>query len=355
MTNKIAAVFRPSRRRPSERGQALVLFAAGLAGFMGLVGIAIDIGQVVQARTDAQKVADAAAFAGAQDLTNVAAATNSAEDYVALNGSAVEDSTITISQTNSANDTIEVKVDRQVEFTFLKAIGLSGTTVSAKAKVRIASFSGGSGLLPWGLVASNNSDSTLLQNACFDGFKADGVTPIFKTKTSCTIKYGAGSGQAQGDFGALALDGGGVNVYRDSIVKGSTKKYSVGDQVEPQTGNFGQNTKNALNDRLNEPAPAGCATKSDVMTWDAGTNSYAINPDCYLHPSLGLVPVVDKIDNPSKSKILSFAFIWIEGVTNGPGGQQNVQIEFLTLVGNIPNAYYDGDGAGDAKTVKLVE
>lgn len=357
MTKKIAAIFRLSSHKKSgaEHGQSLVLFAAGLVFFLGLVGLSIDVGQIVRSKTDAQKVADAAALAGAQDLTNASAATVSAQTYVKANGADVSDATVTISKTNSNNDTIEVTVNRKVNYTFLKALGMSGTTVSARAKVRVASFSGGSGLLPWGFVATNNSNSTLLQNPCFDGFKSDGKTPIFKTNTSCTIKYGAGGGQAQGDFGALALDATGVSTYKDAIVNGSQKKYSIGDEVEAQTGNFGTNTKNALNDRLNNAAPAGCATKSDVMTWDPNSQSYSINPDCYGHPRLGLVPVVDKINNPEKSTIISFAFIWIEGVTNLPGGQQSVQVQFLTLVGNIPNAYYEGDGTGDAKTVKLVE
>ena len=355
MTNKIAAVFRRSGRRPSERGQALVLFAAGLAGFMGLVGIAIDIGQVVHARTDAQKVADAAALAGAQDLTNVAAATDSAGDYVELNGSAIADATVTISETNSANDTIEVKVDRQVEFTFLKAIGLSGTTVSAKAKVRIASFTGGSGLLPWGFVANNGSDSTLVNNACFDGW--DGAEPQFKTGIDCTIKYGAGSGQAQGDFGALALDATGVQTYKNAIVDGSTNMYEVGDQVEAQTGDFGVNTKNALEDRLAQPLPADCQTnlQSQVMTYDGVSDTWAIKPDCYGHPRIGLVPVVDQINNPQKSTILAFAFIWIQDVQSLPGGQQSVDVQFLTLSGEIPGGYYGGDGTGAARIVKLME
>jgi Flp pilus assembly protein TadG len=75
VTNKIAAIFRRYGRHKTEQGQALVLFAAGLAGFLALVGLSIDIGQMVTAKTDAQKVADAAALAGAQDLTNAAAAT----------------------------------------------------------------------------------------------------------------------------------------------------------------------------------------------------------------------------------------------------------------------------------------
>jgi Putative Flp pilus-assembly TadE/G-like len=46
-----------------ENGQALVLFAAGLVGFLAFVGLSIDVGHRMWARTDQQKAADAAALA----------------------------------------------------------------------------------------------------------------------------------------------------------------------------------------------------------------------------------------------------------------------------------------------------
>ncbi len=354
MTNKIAAVFRPSRWDKTERGQALVLFAAGLAGFLALVGLSIDIGQMVVAKTDAQKVADAAALAGGQDLTNAAAATDSAEDWVKLNGSDVNDATITVSQTNSPNDTLEVKVDRKVNFTFLRVLGIDGTTVSAKAKVRIAAYSGGTGLLPWGFVASNNSNSQLLQNSCYQGNDANGV-PIFQQNKDCTVKFGAGS-SAGGDFGALALDGGGGSVYRDAIANGSKNKYIKGQQVDPESGNMQGPTGQGLNDRLSLPAPSTCAgnDRADVLqTMPDGT--VAIRGGCESSPRIGIIPVVDKIDGQgqTKSTILGFAFVFIVG-ESGSGGQTKVDLEFVTLVTEIPNSYYDGTGQG-ARIVKLIE
>lgn len=112
-----------------ERGQALILFTAGLVGFCGFVGMSIDVGHLVYTRTDLQKIADAAALAGAQDLPgSTTNATTSAQTYAGLNGTA----TTSIAFGNS-NSTITVTATRHVDYTFLKALGLDGHDVSAKA------------------------------------------------------------------------------------------------------------------------------------------------------------------------------------------------------------------------------
>src|SRR5688500_6345548 len=101
----------------AEDGQVLALFAAGLVGLCGLVGLSIDVGRLAYTASDVQKIADSAALAGAQDLPNTTSATSTANSYAAQNGSA----TVAIAFTNS-NQTIEVKASRQVDYTFLKAI-----------------------------------------------------------------------------------------------------------------------------------------------------------------------------------------------------------------------------------------
>src|SRR5690606_24795392 len=109
---------------------------------------------------------------------------------------------IQITQTYNANDTIRVTARRNVDFTFLRVIGLSGPEVEATAVVRVGTYNGGNGLLPWGLVASDEED--FLANACFAGF--DGDMPLFEQNQICTLKYGAGENNG-GDFGIVALDG----------------------------------------------------------------------------------------------------------------------------------------------------
>lgn len=51
-----------------ESGQSLVLFAAGLIVFLGLVAMSVDVGRLVWARTQVQAAVDAAALAAAQSL-----------------------------------------------------------------------------------------------------------------------------------------------------------------------------------------------------------------------------------------------------------------------------------------------
>jgi hypothetical protein len=318
---------------------------------LGLVGLSIDIGQLVHARTDLQKIADAGAFAGAQDLTNTTAATVSAQTYVADNGSAT--ATITFSQTASPNDTITVTAKRHVNFTFLRAVGVSGREVSAKAKARVAVYSGGSGLLPFGFIASNNNGSKLLQNSCYLGNDSQGV-PMFKQNVDCQIKYGAGT-NAGGDFGALSLDGSGGNIYRNSIKNGSTKSFKVGDKVDSETGDMNGPTNQGMNDRFDQPPPEGCPgnDRNDVLTTNAD-GSVSITPGCEDSPRIGIIPVVDKIENPQKSTILGFAFVFLKSAGNGNGNNNSVHVEFVKFVTELPNSVYEGTGNG-ARTIMLME
>lgn len=119
-----------------ERGQALVLFAAGLGAFCGLVGMAIDVGQIVHARTDLQKMADAGAFAGSQELPVPGQAISVAQQYVRANGdSRCTEGCYEVTSTKETNDTLTVRTSRRVNYTFLRVLGMSGTDVTAKAKI----------------------------------------------------------------------------------------------------------------------------------------------------------------------------------------------------------------------------
>ncbi len=112
-----------------ERGQVLVLFAAGLIGFCGLVGLSVDVGKLVYTKTDLQKLADSAALAGSQDLPqSTVNATASANSYATKNGGATTEIGF-----SSANTVITVKATRHVDYTFLRVLGLSGHDVSATA------------------------------------------------------------------------------------------------------------------------------------------------------------------------------------------------------------------------------
>jgi hypothetical protein len=344
---------KPAKTSGRESGQALILFAAGLVVMMALVGLSIDIGQLVLTRTDMQKTADAAAFAGAQDLNNTTLAEQTAQSYVTQNGSAT--ATVAFSNTFGVNDTIEVEASRTVNYTFLKVLGMTSHEVSAKAKVRVAVHSGGKGLLPFGFIASNANNSHLLSNSCYLGNDADGL-PMFQQNVQCQIKYGAGT-QGGGDFGALTLGDEGGDNYRENIENGSTLPFKKGDKVNSETGVLDGPTRQGMDDRFDLPPPDGCPgnARNDVLiTNPDGTVS--IRPGCEDSPRIGIIPVVDKIDNPHKSTILGFSYVYLSGMPQGNGGGSTIFVEFVKFVSELPNQSWDGDiSSNAARFIKLVE
>lgn len=336
----------------SEGGQALILFVAGMATLIALVGLSVDVGRVVFTRTDLQKAADAAAFAAAQELPDSDAAREVAASYVAENSpGAVAD--VEFANTYATNDTITVTATRRVDYAFVKVLGLDGTTVSAKATARVGSFVGGSGLMPWGLVACEDEDDPgcdLAENNCFEGMDEETGMPIFSQNVDCTLKFGAGSNSG-GDFGALALDGPGANTYRETIKNGSKNTFRKGQQVPPQTGNMSGPTKQGLDDRLSQPQPPGC-TGTPVKKNPDGTTS--IVAGCENSPLIVVIPVVDQIKNPEPSTILGFAFMYIYPDQPGNGNNSFVKGQFLEFVTELPNGRYEGFGEG-ATAVMLIE
>ncbi len=51
-----------------EQGATLVMVALGITVFLGMVALAVDLGMMLGARTESQRVADASALAGAGSL-----------------------------------------------------------------------------------------------------------------------------------------------------------------------------------------------------------------------------------------------------------------------------------------------
>jgi len=71
------------RRHKDEGGVILVLWTVALTAILGFVALAIDLGNDVQAATNIQNAADAAAIAGASQLPDNGAAGSEAEEVVA--------------------------------------------------------------------------------------------------------------------------------------------------------------------------------------------------------------------------------------------------------------------------------
>ncbi len=345
-----------------EQGQVLVLFAAALVAICGFVGMAIDVGQLVYTRTDLQKVADAAALAGSQDLPSASTATSTAQNYVTTNASSATSAVAVISASSgTTNDTIRVTASRNVSFTFLRVLGMSGKTVSASAKVQAQSYLGGTGIMPLGLLASGLQNGKV-HNNCYLGNDASGM-PQFSQNVPCTLHDGAsdcspGTQCTGGDFGELALDGSGGSNYRNALENGSRTPYKRGDLVDTQTGNQVGPTLQGIQAHLSKPQPPGCGTGSmtDVMTKNA-EGTWSIKPGCEASPNIWIIPVVNQFANPQKSTILGFAFMYVTATDkqNGKNGHLVLSGQFIKFVTELPNAVYGPGGSSGATALRLLE
>lgn len=345
-----------------EAGQVLVLFAAVLVSLCGIVGISVDVGQLVYTKADLQKVADAAALAGAQDLPSASTANSTAQSYVGKNAGADTTAVAVISASSgSTNDTIRVTASRNVSFTFLRVLGMEGKTVSAAAKVSTQTYLGGTGIMPLGLLASGLQNGKV-HNNCYLGNDSSGM-PQFSQNIPCTLHDGAsdcspGVQCTGGDFGELALDGSGGSVYRDALENGSKTPYKAGDLVDTQTGNQAGPTLQGLKARLAKPQPAGCGSGAltDVMTRNSD-DSWSIKPGCEDSPNIWIVPEVNQFANPQKSRILGFAFMYVTlaDKQSGKNGHMVLTGQFVKFVTQLPNAVYGPGGSAGATALRLLE
>ncbi len=110
-----------------RRGVALIYTALGLAGFMGITALVVDMGSLYTRRAQAQRAADAAALAGAYDLQNPSTAEATAIQYAKLNGYDTAKGATVTPRTYASSDSlvknrIEVVVQRREPLYFLPAM-----------------------------------------------------------------------------------------------------------------------------------------------------------------------------------------------------------------------------------------
>jgi Flp pilus assembly protein TadG len=119
-----------------ESGQALLLFAAGLVAFLGLVGMSVDVGRFVWARTSIQAGVDAAALAAAQSMPSTSDATAKAIDYYSKNNGSLKSADPNVDSKFEVtfppgNKALAVHASANIPTYFLRIFGIDHWTVSA--------------------------------------------------------------------------------------------------------------------------------------------------------------------------------------------------------------------------------
>jgi len=219
-----------------ELGQGLVLAALAMLVILGFAAMAIDVGLFLHEKRELQNAADAAALAGVQELPySSAEAEQKAEEWAANNGIDIgggELESVKITTTYVSNDTVRVRVQRDVPFVFARVLGFTSDTMQATAVARVGSPTIAAGAMPWALRESYKESA-----------EAAGYgLPVVLMESA---KEGA-----SGKFGALCFDGAhcGASEYVDTIREGG--QVELGESYYMKTGVMPVPTTKALDDRF---------------------------------------------------------------------------------------------------------
>ena len=294
------------------RGQAAVLYAGIAAVLIGAVALGADVAVEYANWLQMQKVADAAAIAGANYLAGYPfegtaasgcssqpdAASTAACTYAVDNGLAVAD--VTITEPTASSIRVVAAQTNQPLF-FAKALGLNSYSVSASASAQAGGSVGTvkQGLFPVGLQCTSPCSLSSLdpgQSVSFGAKFVGGLAP--------------GNWQWLNPTGG---SGGGDSALSAAIENGSSALFSINppnNVIQSEPGNKGNSNpvKTALADRLNR-----CSSITDPCT-SAGGNPTDIPAN---DPCLVVVPAVDYhgCTGNCSLTIEGFAMIYLEAAT----------------------------------------
>ncbi|HEX2947621.1 MAG TPA: pilus assembly protein TadG-related protein [Clostridia bacterium] len=114
----------------SKKGSTAIMIAVMMSAILGFCALVIDIGRVSLYKNTMQNAVDSAALAAAQDLPDTAAAVNTAENYLNLNGFGSADKNIVFADSNRQ---ITVEAIENMNYTFARILGINSTAVKTKA------------------------------------------------------------------------------------------------------------------------------------------------------------------------------------------------------------------------------
>lgn len=207
-----------------EGGQIVLLVAFLMTIIIGFTALVVDMGSLYLEKNRLQKIVDAAALAGAQELpgrvTNLVASIN---QTIMANGGDLNNFSIV---TNNNNTTLEVNGRVKGTLYFAKAIGINEPMVEAKAKVEFRPLLSVKGAMP--LAVPRTQDFS------------------FGSRVTLKEKH------SENGFSALRLSGRGASDFEEDVINGYTEELKIGDQIEVRQGAMVGKTESAFLNRIND-------------------------------------------------------------------------------------------------------
>lgn len=289
------------RLSSDERGNILVLFVVLVPVLLGMVGLALEIGQALMLNSQLQNLADAAALAGANELNGepdaIDRATNAAKNYslqntpwwsnIASPGYQVEDPPVFYSQLKGLPSANPAAAD-VVTTDPAKAFFIKVVTVPRSVNPILLRFVGAIGNLTTRATATAMSSYVACKSQpmmlCNPFEKADGTGPTFKTAVDEGLvkpgfmfhmkvlndpgSSGSNKSYAPGDFGLLDPPGcnsSGANTVED-LLSQQSPGFCFDEAVSPRTGQAVQKVNQGINVRFDMPITGTTTSKACNMT-----------------------------------------------------------------------------------------
>ena len=312
------------------KGQIVAVFTIILPVLLGVMALGADFSIIYFNWAMVQKAADAAALAGASQLTGVSgsagtvqpAVVNYVNGYACMNG--VSDPSKTypalcatqathpggfadqIAFTSVTDTQVSVGIKRTVPYFFGKMIGLNTAGVAAKATAAvIATGTVTSGMFPVGL-------------------QCDAPCTLVNLDPGQSVTFGVKfvGGLAPGNWDWLSVGGNGAKALGDAIQNGAQGSFSIGDSISTAPGNKGNAgpVKKGFDARM-----ASCNSITNPCTNPVG-NIPANDPCLVTVPAIDFTGVNGNKDRP----IEAFAQIYIDPTTSDSGTINGCFVQQIT-------------------------
>lgn len=262
-----------------EGGGVLVLVSVMMLVLLGFAALVTDFGLYVLNEQRLINAVDAAALAGAAELSpagsgDEAVARYCAEQYALRNGADPSELAVSVLTDPTGLKTVEVSAGKEVDFILARLLGFTSGKVQATASAAVAGVTSCRGVAPL-LIRKQN----------------------FEFGKEYVLKYG--DPVYPGNFGALALGGTGASNYRQNLIYGYSGEVAVGDLIDTEPGNMSGPTS-GIDERLSR-----CQHNCTVDHFE---------PGC---PKILIIPVCDPDSQPygrKPVKIVDFAAFFVDRV-----------------------------------------
>jgi Flp pilus assembly protein TadG len=318
-----------------SRGQMAVVMTIALPVLIGAMGLGADVGVLYLNWVRLQKAADAAALAGAEQLTGDPTTTSNssitacAQLYACQDGMSVEpqgscpnnaetctggtNDTMTVTPASDAKS-VTVTISRTVPYFFFRVLGLTQGGVAVRATAGILPTTGACQAAPFGLPCKADCNGM----GCYGQDAAPGagdrtcggaynyVPSNMNSGTQIELKSDWTIIGVPGNWDPLAIGGSGGSTYRSNIGYGESEMIIPGQSLPTETGNIVGPTGQGFTDR-------GLSLTSTPVSVPS-----TLSPN---DPHIVVVPLVDFTQDPKGGKgnvpVLDFVTLYVQALQGG--------------------------------------